>query len=185
MSPGSTARQQASKPNAGSPPASSSSSVIVPSGLPSTHTTCSTAVPSLTASSRPANCSSQTTTRLPALDNTCVICSAAKVLYTENGTAPRWNAAVSTRWNSGRLVIISATVSPLRTPSPASPAAISRTRPAYSRQVIVTAPPGVRSATSCGYRATVPWNASQNVAGEARSVIAASTPCCATSPCHG
>ncbi len=90
----------------------------------------------------------------------------------ENGTAPRWKAAVSTRWNCGPLAIISATVSPLRSPSPARPAAISRTRPAYSRQVNVTAPPGVRSATSCGYRATVAWNASQSVAGTLCPVMA-------------
>src|SRR6266571_2508751 len=94
----------------------------------------------------------------------------------ENGTAPRWNAAVSTRWNSGRLVIISATVSPWPTPSPARPAATPWTRLAYSCQVSVTAPPGVRSATSCGYRATVAWNASHNVAGEPCSIMAPSPP---------
>ncbi len=40
--------------------------------------------------------------------------------------------------------------------------------------MIVTAPPGVRSATSCGYRAAVAWNASHIVAGKPGSAIAAS-----------
>lgn len=103
---------------------------MVPSGLPSTHTTCRTAVPAAACSSRPANCASHTATRQPESASTCAICPAAAVLYTENGTAPRWNAAVSARWNSGRLVIISAIVSPRPVPSRASPAAIWRTRSA-------------------------------------------------------
>ena len=154
-SPGLTARHRASNPGPGSLLASSAARVVVPSGRPSTHTTCWTAVPGRTASSRGANSCSQITTGLPALASTCLICSTARVLQTENGAAPRWNAAVSTRWNSGRLVIISATVSPRPTSSPASPAAIRRTLAAYCPQVMVTAPPGARSATCCGQRAAV------------------------------
>jgi hypothetical protein len=52
-----------------------------------------------------------------------------------------------------------ATVSPGWTPSPARPAAIDSTRAAYSRQVIETAPPSVRTATASGFAAAVCWNA--------------------------
>src|SRR6478609_8878260 len=52
-----------------------------------------------------------------------------------------------------------ATVSPAWTPRPASPAAIDSTRAAYSRQLMDTAPPSVRTAISSGYAATVAWNA--------------------------
>ena len=72
-------------------------------------------------------------------------------------------AAVSQRLNSGRLVIISATVWPRRTPRAASPAAIERTRAAYSRHVISTAPPGVRNATPSGLMAADRWNASHRL----------------------
>ncbi|SKU14872.1 Uncharacterised protein [Mycobacteroides abscessus subsp. abscessus] len=53
------------------------------------------------------------------------------MLYTEKGVAPQCNTAVSHRWNSGRFVSISATVSPGPTPNPARPKAISRTRSRY------------------------------------------------------
>jgi hypothetical protein len=81
----------------------------------------------------------------------------------ENGVAPRCIAAVSTRLNSGRLVIINATVSPRPTPSAASPPAIRRTRSAYSAQLISIPPPGVLSATASGLSAAVIWNAPQSV----------------------
>jgi hypothetical protein len=45
--------------------------------------------------------------------------------------------------------------------------------PAYCLQVIVSALPGMRSATSCGYRAAVAWNAVHIVADEPGPVIAA------------
>ncbi len=70
---------------------------------------------------------------------------------------------MSTRLNSGRLVIINATVSPRPMPSAASPPAIRRTRSAYSAQLISTPPPGVRSATASGRSAAVIWKASQSV----------------------
>ena len=52
---------------------------------------------------------------------------------------------------------------PRPTPRAASPAAIERTRSAYSRQVISTAPPGVRNATPSGSMAAVRWNASHRL----------------------
>src|SRR5215472_13203507 len=52
---------------------------------------------------------------------------------------------------------------------------MSRTRRAYPAQVDVTPPPGVRTATCCGYRATVAWNASHIVAAEPTSAIATSS----------
>ena len=55
-------------------------------------------------------------------------CSGEGVLYIENGRAPRCIAAASTRWNSGRLVSISASRSPRRSPRAWRPAAIRRTR---------------------------------------------------------
>src|SRR6201999_3061782 len=67
--------------------------------------------------------------------------------------------------NSTRLAIISDTVSPRRTPSPASPAATTRTWSTYSRQVSVCASPGVRRATASGAMAAVRWKASHSVAG--------------------
>src|SRR6266545_7152341 len=83
----------------------------------------------------------------------------------ENGIAPACSAPVSTRWNSGRLVSMMPTVSPRFTPRPASPAAIRLTRSAYSRQVMLTAPSGVRNATASGCTALVAWNASHMVWG--------------------
>ena len=77
------------------------------------------------------------------------------MLYIENGTAPRCIAAASTRWNSGRLVSRKATVSPRPTPRPARPPAYSRTRAEYSPQVMETASPRVRSATSSARSAAV------------------------------
>src|SRR3954468_3738516 len=59
---------------------------------------------------------------------------------------------------------MSATLSPRFTPRPASPAARSRTRSAYSRQVIDTAPPSVRSATSSAIAEALRWKASHSVA---------------------
>ena len=64
-----------------------------------------------------------------------------------------------------RLAIISETVSPRRTPSPAKPAATLRTCSAYCRQVRVWVSPGVRSATASGSIEAVRWKASHNVAG--------------------
>ncbi|SHS86740.1 Uncharacterised protein [Mycobacteroides abscessus subsp. abscessus] len=87
------------------------------------------------------------------------------MLYTEKGVAPQCNTAVSHRWNSGRFVSISATVSPGPTPNPARPKAISRTRSRYRRHVITTPSPTVRSATRSGCCAAVRWNAAQSVAG--------------------
>src|SRR5687768_5973115 len=72
-------------------------------------------------------------------------------------------AAVSHRLNSGRLLIMSATVWPRSTPRAASPAAIDPTRSAYSRHVISTAPPGVRNATRSGLMAADRWNASHRL----------------------
>jgi hypothetical protein len=81
----------------------------------------------------------------------------------ENGAAPRCSAAVSTRWNSGRLVSSTPTVSPWPTPRAANPAASLRTRSAYSRQVMATLFPGVRNATADGRSRAVSWNASGSV----------------------
>src|SRR3954453_688432 len=67
-------------------------------------------------------------------------------------------------WNSGRLVSIRPTVSPLPTPSAASSASLARTRRSHSHQGTVTASPGVRSTTASGEEATNSWNASHNVA---------------------
>lgn len=78
--------------------------------------------------------------------------------------APRCWAARSTGKNSTRLVIISATVSPRLTPSPARPAARRRTSSARARQVTVRVAPTVRRATVSGATAAVRWKASQSVA---------------------
>jgi hypothetical protein len=59
---------------------------------------------------------------------------------------------------------MSATVSPRSTPRPASPAARSRTRSAYSRQLIDVAPPLVRRATSSAISVALRWKASHSVA---------------------
>ena len=72
-------------------------------------------------------------------------------------------AAASAKWNSGRLTIISATVSSLPTPSAASPAATARTRSAYSPQVQVNSSPLVRIAIRSGWASAVSWNASHAV----------------------
>jgi hypothetical protein len=84
--------------------------------------------------------------RFPAFENRYSIWSGADVLWIENGIAPRCRAAVSTRLSSGRLTSSSATVSPRPAPSEGKPPAIRRTRSAYSRYVIATVSPGVRSA---------------------------------------
>src|SRR4051812_39996573 len=68
-------------------------------------------------------------------------------------------AAVSARWNSGRLVSISPTVSPRLTPSAASPAAMRRTPSAYSDQVTLSASALVRRATLSPNSAAVAWKA--------------------------
>lgn len=164
-SPGSTARQEASKSKSGSPFASRSARFIVPSASASTQTIRSTAVPSTASRTTGRNCSSQTMTLFPALPNTYFNCSGASGLYTENGVALACSAAVSTRWNSGRLVSMMPTVSPWRTPSFARPEAIRRTRSPYRRQVMTTPSSGVRSATASGSVATVDWNASHSVRG--------------------
>src|SRR5690349_128487 len=71
--------------------------------------------------------------------------------------------AVSTRWNSGRLPIITPTVSPRFRPSLARPEAIFSTRSAYSPHVIETSSPAVRIATLSARSAAVTWKAAQIV----------------------
>src|SRR3954452_18355515 len=73
-------------------------------------------------------------------------------------------AAASAKWNSGRLTIITATVSPLPTPSAARPAATDRTRSAYSLHVQENSSSFVRIATRSGWASAVSWNASHAVA---------------------
>src|SRR5215204_6451324 len=115
------------------------------------------------ASTRSRNCSSTTATRAPESRSRNATCSGEDVLYIENGRAPRCIAAASTRWNSGRLVSISASVSPRRSPRAWRPPAMRRTRSAYSRQVISSAPFFVRRATASGWASAVLWKASQTV----------------------
>src|SRR3954469_22822724 len=73
-------------------------------------------------------------------------------------------AAASAKWNSGRLTIITATVSPLPTPRAARPAATDRTRSAYSLHVQENSSSFVRIATRSGWASAVSWNASHAVA---------------------
>src|SRR3954454_1001029 len=68
--------------------------------------------------------------------------------------------ARSARWNSGRLESISATVSPRRTPSPASPPASASTRSRSSPQVSETSSSLVRTATRAGNSSAVMRKAS-------------------------
>ena len=63
-------------------------------------------------------------------------------------------------WNSGRLPSISATVSPGRTPSPASPPASASTRSRSCAHVRLTSSSFVRTATRSGLSSTVSRNAS-------------------------
>src|SRR3954452_25580815 len=72
--------------------------------------------------------------------------------------------ARSATWNSGRLDSISATVSPLRTPSRASPPASASTRASSCPQVRATSSSLVRNATRSGWSAAVMRNASAIVA---------------------
>src|SRR6476469_6271487 len=81
----------------------------------------------------------------------------------EKGAAPRCMIAASARWNSGRLLSISATVVPRPTPILASPAASSDTRSAYSPQVQLNSSCRVRIAVRSGYAAAVAWKASHAV----------------------
>src|SRR5919204_195561 len=66
----------------------------------------------------------------------------------EKGVAPSIIAARSQRWNSGRLLNMSATVSPRLTPRPANPPARASTRSRISPQVMETASPLVRTAVA-------------------------------------
>src|SRR4051812_11525638 len=68
--------------------------------------------------------------------------------------------ARSARWNSGRLESISATVSPRRTPSAASPPASASTRSRSSPQVSEISSFLVRTATRSGKSSAVMRNAS-------------------------
>src|SRR3712207_6696396 len=67
-------------------------------------------------------------------------------------------------WNSGRLPIISATVSPRRTPSSCSPRASASTRSRSSDQVNETSSSFVRTATRSGWSSAVIRKASAIVA---------------------
>ena len=88
-----TARHAASKSKPGSPPATIAAADTLPPGAPSMHTMCSTATP--LALIRSTYCSSQISTKGPALASTSASCPAVKVLYSENEVAPRCWAPTS------------------------------------------------------------------------------------------
>src|SRR6185312_3854003 len=76
--------------------------------------------------------------------------------------------------NSGRLPIISATVSPRPTPRPASPRASALTRVRSSPHVSETSSSSVRTATTCGCAAAVRRSASPSVAASTAAGVVAS-----------
>src|SRR5215212_3403614 len=78
----------------------------------------------------------------------------------ENGVAPSVIAARSAIANSGRLASISATASPRRTPSRASPPASASTRSRSSAHVRLISPSFVRTAVRSPWSSTVSRNAS-------------------------
>ena len=82
--------------------------------------------------------------------------------------APTCIAAVSTKWNSGRLFRRIPIVWPRSRPSDASPAASRFTFSAYSPQVIENSSPFVRIATASARSAAVTWKAA-HIVGSSRA----------------
>src|SRR3954451_11536898 len=78
----------------------------------------------------------------------------------ENGVAPTIIAAMSARWNSGRLLIISAIVSPRRRPRPCSAPASASAFSRSSAHVYSVEPSSARTAPSSARSPEVSRNAS-------------------------
>jgi hypothetical protein len=87
----------------------------------------------------------------------------AEVAYSETGTAPSSSAPMSTMWNSMRVPISRATLSPRCTPSPASPPATDPARAAQAANVRDSFVSNARSATWSGWSSARRRNAADRL----------------------